>query len=196
MMDRMARWATRYDSSGPIHLGQRLGHLEHDGRVFRAVVYDKGAWVLHMLSGVVGDEAFFAGVRAFLARFRYGKAGTEDFRLALEGASGRDLRPYFERWIYGTGLPVLVWSSRTERTEGGFRTTIDVRPQGLPGPVPLLLAATTAAGSEALPVTLGTEGGSWTIDTTQEPRRVILNDDRGLLARVERVARVPGPLQR
>ena len=25
MMDRMARWATRFDSSGPIHLGQRLG---------------------------------------------------------------------------------------------------------------------------------------------------------------------------
>ena len=148
MMDRMARWATRFDSSGPIHLGQRLGHLEQDGRVFRAVVYDKGAWVLHMLRGVVGDEAFFAGARAFLERFRYGKAGTEDFRVALEAASGRDLRPYFERWIYGTGLPVLLWSSRTERTDGGFRTTIDVRPQDLPGPVPLQLATATATGSE------------------------------------------------
>ena len=79
---------------------------------------------------------------------------------------------------------------------GGFRTTIDVRPQDLPGPVPLLLAATTAAGSEVLPVTIGTEGGSWTIDTIQEPRRVTLNDDRGLLARVERVARLPAALQR
>ena len=91
MMDRMARWATRFDSSGPIHLGQRLGHLEQDGRVFRAVVYDKGAWVLHMLRGVVGDEAFFAGARAFLERFRYGKAGTEDFRVALE--DGERARP-------------------------------------------------------------------------------------------------------
>jgi aminopeptidase N len=196
MMDRMARWAARYDSSGPIHLGQRLGHLEQDGRVFRAVVYDKGAWVLHMLRGVVGDEAFFAGARAFLERFRYGKAGTEDFRVALEGASGRDLRPYFERWIYGTGLPVLLWSSRTERADGGFRTTIDVRPQNLPGPVPLQLAAATASGSEVLSVVIGTEGGSWTIATSQEPRRVMLNDDRGLLARVERVARAPGPPQR
>ena len=97
MMDRMARWALRYDAAGPIHLGQRLGHLEQDPRVFRAVVYDKGAWVLHMLRGVVGDEAFFAGARAFLGRFRYAKAGTEDLRAALEEASGRDLRPYFER---------------------------------------------------------------------------------------------------
>ena len=196
MMDRMARWATRYDSSGPIHLGQRLGHLKQDGRVFRAVVYDKGAWVLHMLRGVVGDGAFFGGARAFLERFRYGKAGTEDLRVALEGASGRDLRPYFERWIYGTGLPVLVWSSRTERTDGGFRTTIEVRPQGLPGPLPLQLAATTATGREARTVVIGTEGGSWTIETSQKPRRVTLNDDRGLLARVERVARIPGAPQR
>jgi len=194
MMDRMARWATRHDSSGPIHLGQRLGHLEQDGRVFRAVVYDKGAWVLHMLRGIVGDEAFFGGARAFLGSFRYRKAGTEDLRLALEAASGRDLRPYFERWIYGTGLPVLRWSSRTERTTSGFRTTIDVRPQGVPAPLPLQLAATTAAGREMRTVAVGTEGGSWTIETSQKPRRVTLNDDRGLLARIERVARAAPPL--
>ena len=196
MMDRMARWATRFDSKGPIHLGQRLGHLEQDARIFRAVVYDKGAWVLHMLRGVVGDEAFFAGARAFLVQFRYAKAGTEDFRQALEEASGRDLRPYFERWIYGTGLPVLVWSSRTERTGGTYRTTIDVRPQDLPGPVHLQVTAATAAGSEALRVVLGSEGGSFTIATGQEPRRVVLNDDRALLARIERVARVTGLPQR
>jgi hypothetical protein len=196
MMDRMARWAARYDSSGPIHLGQRLGHLGQDARVFRAVVYDKAAWVLHMLRGVVGDEAFFAGARAFLERFRYEKAGTEDFRAALEEASGRDLRPYFERWIYGSGLPVLLWSSRTEKIQGGFRTTIDVRPQDLPGPVPLQLTAATAAGSEERVVLLGTEGGSWTIDTGQSPRRVVLNENRGLLARLERVSRVWGSPQR
>ena len=74
---------------------------------------------------------------------------------------------------------------------GGFRTTIDIRPQDLPGPVPLQLAAATAVTSAARTIVVGTEGGSWTIETRQEPRRVSLNDDRGLLARVTRVARVP-----
>jgi hypothetical protein len=90
---------------------------------------------------------------------------------------------------------VLVWSSRTERTDGGFRTTIDVRPQGLPGPVPLRLATATATGNDALYVVIGPEGGSWTMPTSQKPRRVTLNDDRGLLARVEQVAHVPAPPQ-
>jgi aminopeptidase N len=189
MMDRMARWAQRHDGAGPIHLGHRLGHLKQDPRMFRAVVYDKGAWVLHMLRGLVGDEAFFAGARAFLKRFRYAKAGTEDLRAALEEASGRDLRPYFESWIYGTGLPTLVWSARTDRLAAGFRTTVDVRPQGLPGPLPLQLEVTWSAGREARSVLLEPAGGSWTIDTAQKPRRVTLNEDRGLLvARIIREA--------
>jgi hypothetical protein len=195
MMDRMAQWALRYDSAGPIHLGQRLGHLRQDPRVFRAVVYDKGAWSLHMLRGLVGDTAFFSGARAFLERFRYAKAGTEDLRVALEEASGRDLRPYFERWIYDTGPVEITWSASTERAGPGFRTTIHARGRGLPGPLPLQVAVATAGGREARTVTLEPLGGSWTIETVQEPRRVAVNEDRGLLARTERVSRL-APAQR
>jgi hypothetical protein len=36
-------------------------------------------------------------------------------------------------------------------------------------------------------VVIGPTGGSWTIDTAWEPRRVALNEDRGLLVRVEQV---------
>jgi hypothetical protein len=196
MMDRMARWALRSDAAGPIHLGQRLGHLIQDPRVFRAIVYDKGAWVLHMLRGLVGDEAFFAGARAFLAQHRYAKVGTEDLRAALEEASGRDLRPYFESWIYGTGLPTLRWSAGTERAAGGFRTTVEVRPEGLPGPLPLQVAATWSGGRETRTVQVDAAGGSFTIDTPGKPRRVTLNDDRGILARVEQVPRLSAPSRR
>jgi hypothetical protein len=197
MMDRMARWAQRHDAGGPIHLGQRLGHLKGDPRIFRAVVYDKGAWVLHMLRGLVGDEAFFGGARAFLEGHRYAKAGTEDLRAALEKASGRELTAYFERWIYATGLPTLVWSSHTEKTAGGSRTTVEVRPQALPGPVPMEIAVCTSKGRETRRVTLDPAGGSWTIDTPQDERDTQLNEDRGLLARLERVRQLPGlPLQR
>jgi hypothetical protein len=190
MMDRMARWALRYDEAGPIHLGQRLGHLKQDPRVFRAVVYDKGAWVLHMLRGLLGDRAFFGGARAFLERHRYAKAGTEDLRAALEEASGRDLRPYFERWIYDTGLPVILWSATTARTDTGFRSTFEVRPQGMPGPLPLQLTAATADGGERRTVLLDPAGGSWTLDTRSAPRRLQVNEDRGLLARFDRRGRV------
>lgn len=195
MMDRMARWAVRFDSMGPIHLGHRLGHLTADPRIYRAIVYDKGAWVLHMLRGLLGDEAFFRGARAFLEQHRYSRAGTADLRRALEQASGRDLGPYFERWIYDTGLPRLVWAYRTERQGAGFRTTIEVRPQVLPGPLPLEIAVSGGGQRETRVVTLPPSGGSWTFETAQKPRGVQINEDRGLLAEEKRVRRIP-PAQR
>lgn len=191
MMDRMARWATRDDASGPIVLGQRLGGLEGDPRIFRAVVYDKGAWVIHMLRGIVGDTAFFAGTRTFLREHRYGKAGSDDLRRALEQASGRDLSGYFARWIDETGLPLVRWSWRTEPRGSGFVTTVEARAASLPGPVPLEITVAGDTGREARRVVLEPAGGSFTIETRERPGRVSLNEDRGLLARFERVSRLP-----
>ena len=186
MMDRMGGWAMRDDAAGPIHLGQRLGHLKQEPRYFRAVVYDKGAWVLHMLRNLVGDEAFFAGARAFLEAHRYQKADTEALRRALESASGQDLKPYFDRWVYETGLPSLTWSSTTASTPEGYRTTVDVRPHDFPGPLPLSISVYSGAATETRTVRLAPEGGSFTFDTREAPRRVALNEDRGLLAQIDR----------
>jgi hypothetical protein len=199
MMDRMSGWAMRHEANGPIHLGQRLGHLKQEPRYFRSVVYDKGAWVLHMLRGLMGDQAFFSGARTFLENHRYRKAGTEDLREAFEAASGRDLRPYFQRWIYETGLPWVSWTSRTASAPSGFTTTVDVRARNFPGSLPLTISVATASGTETRTVTLAPEGGSFTVDTREQPRRVTLNEDRGLLVQVERAAapeRAPRASQR
>jgi len=104
---QMRRTAMDASPQGPVYLGYRLGHLKGDSRVFRALVYNKGAMVLHMLRRLVGDEAFFSGLREFYAKWRYKKAGTDDFRLAMENATGRPLDRFFERWIYGSGIPTL-----------------------------------------------------------------------------------------
>ena len=187
MLDRMGRWAFTHDAAGPIHLGQRLGILRGDPRVFRAVVYDKGAWVLHMLRGVVGDEAFFRGARTFLEAHRFAKAGTEDFRAALEAASGRDLRAYFDRWIYSTGLPRLRYETRTEPTAGGrYRVRVDIAAEGLPGEVPIGVTLVGSASRDAHRAVVGPAGGTVLLEASERPRRVLLNDDRGLLARIER----------
>lgn len=191
MLDRMARWARRDSEDGAISLGQRLGHIKRDPRIRRALVYDKGAWVLRMLRRLLGDEAFFRATRTFLERHRFAKAGTEDLRAALEEASGRDLGPYFERWIYGTGLPTLLWTARTTATPEGRRTTVEVLPRDLPGPFPIEIALSTGAAEEVHRVVLDPRGGTWTFDTAERPRRIEVNDDRGLLAETDKVRRLP-----
>ena len=88
---QMARWTLDRSDQGPVYLGYRLGHIRNDGRVFRALVYNKGALTLHMLRKLIGDDAFFRGLRRFYATWRFKKAGTEDVKAAFELEANRDL---------------------------------------------------------------------------------------------------------
>ena len=117
VLRQFRRWAIDDSDQGPVYLGYRLGHIKGESRVFRALVYNKGAAVLHMLRRSIGDEAFFAGLKRFYADNRFKKAGTDDLRKAMEAASGRDLNRFFERWIYDNGIPRLRYSTAVEGQE-------------------------------------------------------------------------------
>ena len=114
MLRQFRRWALAESDQGPIHLGYRLGHIKGDQRVFRALLYNKGASVLHMLRRLVGDEAFFNGLRRFYYEQKFEKAGTDDLQRAFEAETGRPFDRFFERWIYSSALPRLRYASRIE----------------------------------------------------------------------------------
>jgi aminopeptidase N len=65
----------------------------------RAVVYQKGAYVLHMLREELGERAFWRGIRAYTRAYYGHSVVTADFRAAMERASGRDLGGFFARWV-------------------------------------------------------------------------------------------------
>jgi hypothetical protein len=117
VMRHCRRWAMDASDQGPIYLGYRLGHIRAESRIFRALVYNKSAAVLHMLRRLVGDDKFFRGIRRFYGEFRFRKAGTEDFRAAMEAETGRSLERFFECWIYGSALPRLKMTHQVDGNE-------------------------------------------------------------------------------
>jgi len=121
MLRQWRKWSLEKSDQGPVYLGYRLGHIRNDGRVFRALVYNKGAAVLQMLRRLLGDEAFFRGIRRFYVESRYQKSGTEDLRHAMEAESNRSLERFFERWIYGATLPKITFTYRVEGQEAVLR---------------------------------------------------------------------------
>jgi aminopeptidase N len=72
-----------------------------------------------MLRGLVGDRAFFEGIRAFYRRHRHGNATTADFCTAIETSSHRRLEWFFRQWLYEPGHPKLRSTSdwNAERRE-------------------------------------------------------------------------------
>ena len=76
--------------------------------MFRALVYNKSALVLHMLRRMMGDDAFFRGLRRFYLESRFSKVGTGDVKKAFETEYGKPLERFFERWIMNSGVPQVV----------------------------------------------------------------------------------------
>lgn len=75
--------------------------------MFDVLTYEKGASVLRMLEQFLGEDAFRAGVRLYLARHSYDNTETHDLWDALEEASGQPVRDMMDRWIFEGGHPVI-----------------------------------------------------------------------------------------
>lgn len=69
--------------------------------------YPKGAWVLHSLRGLVGDSAFFAGLRRWIATASHRGASSRDFADVMAAVSGQDLDWYFRQALTQPGFPML-----------------------------------------------------------------------------------------
>jgi len=75
-----------------------------DGRLS----YNKGASVLHMLRGLINDDAkFFAMLQAYLQNHLWSNATTDEFRAFAEEYTGLQLETFFHQWIYSEGFPYI-----------------------------------------------------------------------------------------
>lgn len=184
ILRQFRRWALDRSEEGPIYLGYRLGHIKGESRVFRALVYNKSALVLHMLRRLVGDEVFFAGVQRYYREHRFKKAGTDDLRRAMEAESGRSLSRFFDRWIYDSGIPRVRYAT----TIGSAEVTVRLEQTGDIYDLPVTVTVQYADGRSEDTVLLFTEATSDSrIPVTGPVRSVEVNGDNGALAHFERL---------
>ncbi|MEO7103000.1 MAG: M1 family aminopeptidase [Gemmatimonadaceae bacterium] len=80
--------------------------------VIPPLVYQKGAWVLHMLRAQIGTDTFWKGIRAYYAEYRNSNASTDDLRSVMEETSGQKLGWFFNQWLNRDYSPELTghWS--------------------------------------------------------------------------------------
>ncbi len=68
--------------------------------LFGETVYEKGAWVLHMLRYEIGDSAFFKSLHSYYDLYKYSNASVEDFKSVCENISKINLDKFFDQWVY------------------------------------------------------------------------------------------------
>ena len=96
--------------SGPLVVGYRLRTTKtpYD---YRLIVYEKGAFILHMLRTMLldpetGDDMRFRTLmRQFAADQMHRRATTSDFESAVSAAMGESMAWFFDQWVYGVEVP-------------------------------------------------------------------------------------------
>lgn len=158
--------------------------------------YAKGATVLHMLRGVVGDSTFFRILRAYTASpsVSYGTAVTEDFQAVAQQVSGRDLTDFFRQWIYGEGYPTY----RASVTGGATANTVTVRLEqrntvaSTPASftMPVQIRVQSAMGDTTVTVLNDRADQTFTLPTRGPVTGVVVDPDNWILKTVESTALV------
>jgi aminopeptidase N len=110
--------------------------------------YQKGGWTLHMLRSLVGDSAFFRGIRAYYLANRHSTALTDDLRRAVEGTSGRPLGWFFNQWLRRPGFPEVTTSWRYDAQQKRVVATLEQGSRFGAYRFPLTVAITDGGGRE------------------------------------------------
>jgi aminopeptidase N len=111
-------------------------------------VYTKGSAVLQALRVYLGEDAFWAGIRRYTQGHAHGQVETEDLRQAMEQASGRHLRWFFDQWVHSRGAPTLTASASWSKGE----LSLALRQTPPEGAEPFALPMTVEVGTKRGPV--------------------------------------------
>jgi aminopeptidase N len=148
------------------------------------LVYEKGAWTLHMLRDLIGTESFWRGIRLYYQRYANGLASTADLRRTMEEVSGQDLRWFFAQWLTRSGVPQVSGDWRYDAVAKQIVVTVRQTQAGDPFRFALGVGVSAAsASSPAIRQVQVTERQStFRIAADAEPASVVLDPGVWLLA--------------
>jgi aminopeptidase N len=177
------------ESAGPVSFGERLVMAKFP-TAYRLVLYEKGAWIFHMLRGMLGDEKFFGLLTDLSERFRLNELSSEQLREAAAARlpadyPDRDLRDFFDQWVYGTGIPGLSVDYRQRVSDGKSVTEGVLKQTGVPEHfTTAVVLRAELPGGDSMDVTVWTEGDEtpFRIQSPAKPLRVVIDPEGRLLA--------------
>ena len=149
-------------------------------KLLNANSYQKGGWILHMLRNQLGDSVFWRSIRKYYANYAGGIADTRDLQKVFESISGKDLKQFFDEWLYAPGQPELDITWRYDAKEKFLY--VDVKQlQKNAFKFPLALKINTSSGSKKEKVLVDKIASSFKIKQNEKPVSIIPDPETELL---------------
>jgi tricorn protease interacting factor F2/3 len=108
--------------------------------IFDEISYGKGAHILQMIDGFVGEDAFREGVRRYLSKHSYSNATGDDLWSAIEEASGKPVKKIMSAWVRQPGFPIITVSMESGKLRfSQKRFLVSGEPEKVNWPIPLVV---------------------------------------------------------
>jgi hypothetical protein len=108
-INKLKRWAFRYNDTGPIIYGSRINLLEKKYEAYQSVVYNKSALVFFMLMDLIGEKEFTRRLKSVLDKYKYRSISSMQF--IREFCNNDDmLLKFFQKWVYSRAIPLVELS--------------------------------------------------------------------------------------
>ncbi|MBS0192212.1 MAG: M1 family aminopeptidase [Phycisphaerales bacterium] len=115
------------------------------------LVYNKAAWVWHMMRGQMGDATFWNFLGAIRSNFTGSAISTAQIESTAEAVSGQDLTSFFNEWVYTGGAPTYVSGSQSFVVNGKNYCRFHIRQSSNPTyqvfTTPIDMLMNTSAGA-------------------------------------------------
>lgn len=155
--------------------------LEDYSPEFVAATSAKGAVVVSMLRGIMGDAKFGELLKDIPAKFANRSINTEEFKDAASRIFGQDLGYFFIQWIESTGTPEFKLEYTVYRTAKGFRVVGKVANDLDTFRMPVNLKIETEGNPEFKQIEVIGTSSEFAVDTFGKPKAVILDPESKVL---------------
>ncbi len=154
---------------------------EEFSQPYKTLLYDKGAYVMHMLRWVVGDQTFFTALQDFAQRFAFQSATTDDFRQVMERASGQKLDGFFMQWMDSTGASDFKLDYTIYRVPNGYKITGTISQDQDLFSMPVEVAVETEGDPVVQRVQVTGKSSEFSIDTPARPKSMVVDPNNRVL---------------
>lgn len=181
-LDQMKRSKARYleryaKTPGPINDSR----ITEPFGLLNAYPYSKGAWTLHMLRGLMDDNTFFNGIRAYYRTYRDRVVLTEDFQRVMEAHYGKPLDWFFHQWINESGHPVFSTSWKWDVKRKEVRIAVRQTQVGVVYRTPLSVSVTGNGETVSRSLDLTERNTVVTLPFATHPDQIVVDPDEWVL---------------
>lgn len=170
--DRYARPIVARKFDAPIDLFDR--HL-----------YEKGGLVLHELRRRLGDDDFYASIRAYVKAHEHDAVETVDLSRAIERTTGRNVDQFFDEYVFRAGHPKLKTQLTWDAAKKAVKLTVKQAQEGEAYDLTLPVQIVIGGKATAHALAIHEKETVFFLAAPREPEQVLIDAHRDLLATID-----------